>query len=76
MNALFLGWSIAISMFAPLLQGAPSDVPTGHWAYRAVDELFKAGILHGYPDQRLEGDRSVTRAEMAAAIAGLKKAGG
>ncbi len=29
--------------------GAPKDVPRSHWAYEAVDELFKAGILHGYP---------------------------
>jgi hypothetical protein len=27
---------------------APSDVPPNHWAHKAVEELFEAGILHGY----------------------------
>lgn len=28
---------------------APPDVPKDHWAYQAVDELFQAGLLDGYP---------------------------
>lgn len=32
-----------------LFQGAPADVPQGHWAHWAVDELFAAGVLQGYP---------------------------
>jgi hypothetical protein len=43
--------------------GAPPDVPKGHWAYGAVDDLFKQGILHGYPSTKkpLAYDRSVKR---------------
>ena len=58
-----------------MLQGAPSDVPPNHWAYKAVDELYKAGILHGYPEQKFQGNRTISRAEMAAAIAAMKKGG-
>jgi hypothetical protein len=30
-------------------QGAFADVPPGHWAYDAVNELAALGILKGYP---------------------------
>lgn len=30
-------------------QGAPSDVPKNHWAFPAVDTLFREGLLKGYP---------------------------
>jgi hypothetical protein len=43
--------------------GAPADVPKGHWAFTAVDELFKARLLDGYPAQA--GDLKLIR--------GLKK---
>lgn len=31
------------------------DVPRGHWAENAVQELGKLGILKGYPDLRFRG---------------------
>jgi hypothetical protein len=31
------------------------DVPPDHWAYKAVDDLRKKGILRGYPDGRFRG---------------------
>jgi hypothetical protein len=41
----------ALFVMVALGQGhAPKDVPRSHWAYSAVDELFAAGILHGYAD--------------------------
>jgi hypothetical protein len=33
-------------------QAAPSDVPRKHWAYPAVDRLFREGLLKGYPTNR------------------------
>lgn len=52
-----------------LLQSeAPSDVPRNHWAFGAVDDLFKAGILHGYPDKSMHGDKAVSNYEMAATL--------
>jgi len=32
-----------------------SDVPTGHWAAEATQNLRSLGILHGYPDGKLRG---------------------
>ncbi len=40
------------------------DIPKGHWARAAIDELSKAGLLR-VPDGRFEGDKMVNRYEMA-----------
>jgi S-layer homology domain len=44
------------------------DVPDNHWAYQALADLKKAGILVGYPDGLFRGPRPATRYEMAVAI--------
>ena len=44
------------------------DVPENHWAYEYVHELAKLGIVEGYPDGNYDGDRMMTRYEMAAII--------
>ena len=47
-------------------QGGPlSDVPQGHWAYDAVAQLVKDGIIKGYPDGQFKGNRPMTRYEAA-----------
>ena len=46
--------------------GAPPDVPKGHWAYAAVDALFREGILKGYPDGLFRGGRPLVRYELGA----------
>jgi hypothetical protein len=46
-----------------------SDVPAGHWAYDAVSELAKDGIIEGYGDGTFRGNRSITRYEMAQMVA-------
>jgi len=50
-----------------LAQGPFADVPTDHWAYDAVNELAKAGIINGYPDNTFGGKRALTRYEFAIA---------
>ena len=48
------------------------DVPTGHWAYPALQKLAAAGILEGYPPSgNFIGQRPMTRYEFAVAIARL-----
>ncbi|MCX7971108.1 MAG: S-layer homology domain-containing protein, partial [Negativicutes bacterium] len=42
-----------------------SDVPADSWAYKAVAQLAKDGIIDGYPDGTFKGDKSMTRYEMA-----------
>ena len=41
-----------------------------HWSKSYVEALKARGILNGYPDGTFQPDRTVTRAEFAAAIAG------
>ena len=43
---------------APVADRPFSDVPRGHWAYDAVEELRKRGILRGYPAARPGGART------------------
>jgi len=60
--------AIACAAFA---QGAFVDVPTDHWAYDAVNQLQRVGIIVGYPDGTFGGKRAMTRYEFAVAIARL-----
>ena len=46
-----------------------SDVPAGHWAYDAVSQLAQDGIVDGYGDQTFQGDKNITRYEMAQMVA-------
>lgn len=46
-----------------------SDVPSGHWAYDAVNMLEEKGLVEGYPDGLFKGDRPMTRYEMAMVVA-------
>jgi hypothetical protein len=46
-----------------------ADVPAKHWAYDAVKQLAKAGIVEGYGDGTFRGDRTMTRYEMAQIVA-------
>lgn len=41
------------------------DVPSNHWAYEAVSDLSRRGLVEGYPDGRFGGDRLLTRYEFA-----------
>lgn len=45
------------------------DIPANHWAYDAVKELSRDGVISGYGDATFRGDRTLTRYEMAAMIA-------
>jgi hypothetical protein len=45
--------------------GPLSDVPEGHWAYDAVAQLVKDGLIKGYPDGSFKGNRPMTRYEAA-----------
>ena len=41
------------------------DVPSNHWAYEAVRDLSRRGLVEGYPDGTFGGDRLLTRYEFA-----------
>lgn len=46
-----------------------ADLPAGHWAYDAVEQLAEDGVVVGYEDGLFKGDRKATRYEMAQVVA-------
>ena len=68
--ALLIGSGLAVGMAPPAhAQAAPFlDTPTNHWAYEAVQDLAKKGIVIGYPDGTYGGKRPMTRYEFAVAL--------
>lgn len=44
------------------------DVPENHWAYEALANMKKEGLLVGYPDGLFRGGRPASRYELAVAI--------
>lgn len=46
------------------------DVPSGHWAYRALEQLSAAALIDGYSPGFFTGARRLTRYEMALSVAG------
>jgi hypothetical protein len=45
------------------------DVPAGHWSYEAVNELVAASVIDGYNGGKFNGDKTITRYEMAIIVA-------
>lgn len=69
MLTLSLGLVMGMAIAAPALaQDMFPDTPQNHWAYEALENLRKEGILVGYPDGKFRGTRLATRYEMAVAI--------
>ena len=46
-----------------------ADVPAKHWSYDAVTTLAQAGIVDGYGDGKFQGDKMMSRYEMAQVVA-------
>ena len=46
-----------------------TDVPSDHWAYDAVSQLAADGVIEGYGDTTFQGDKNITRYEMAQMVA-------
>ena len=44
------------------------DVPENHWAFEAVDDMAKRGLIIGYEDGMFKGDRVLTRYEFAEVV--------
>ena len=60
---LSLGFAASVYAATPY-----DDVPLDHWAYDAVKTLHEHGIVDGYPDGTFQGDKPITRFEMAKMI--------
>lgn len=46
-----------------------TDVTSQDWAYEAVAQLAKQGVVNGYPDGTFQGSHNITRFEMAQMVA-------
>jgi len=46
-----------------------SDVPTGYWAFQAIEALSDSGITTGFADGTFRPENTVTRAQMATFLA-------
>jgi hypothetical protein len=57
----------ALAASVAMAQSA-TDVPDNHWASKAVSDLYRLGILRGYPDGQFRGSRPVSRYELAQAL--------
>jgi len=64
----FVAFLLAGFFAAPAFAGPFTDVPTDHWAYKAIEEITPEFIT-GYPDGTFKGNRTLTRYEMAMIIA-------
>src|ERR1035437_1854934 len=69
-----LVWMITLTLGATTSAFAASassfnDVPKDQWSYAALDELAKDGIIEGYADGSFQGNRTMSRYEMATIIA-------
>ena len=47
------------------------DVPADHWSYAAINKLVSAGIIDGMGDGTFQGDKTMTRYEMAQIVGKL-----
>ena len=60
--------ALTVAFAVPAFANPFSDVPAGHWAYQAVSDLQKAGIVEGY-NGKFNGSQNMTRYEMAQIVA-------
>lgn len=67
--ALAAAFTLSIAGTVLAAPNAFADVPAKHWAYDSVNKLAKAGMISGYGDGSFQGDRTLTRYEMAILIA-------
>jgi hypothetical protein len=69
-KSLTLALAMALGITASAYAANPfSDVPAGHWAYGSIAKLAAAGVIDGYPDGTFQGDKLMTRYEMAQIVA-------
>ena len=68
-TALLFGILCSVSAPAYAASNPFADVPADHWSRDVVSQLAADGIITGYPDGSFQGDRAITRFEMAQMIA-------
>ena len=65
-RSLTLAMAMVLGISASAYAANPfSDVPAGHWAYDSVAKLATDGVVDGYADGAFDGNKLMTRYEMA-----------
>ncbi|MBP2651034.1 MAG: omp-alpha 4 [Firmicutes bacterium] len=65
---LFIVFGMAGTVFAANANPF-TDVPSDHWAYSAIKKLAKSGVIDGMGDDTFQGNKAMTRYEMAQIVA-------
>ncbi len=68
MMMVFVSLLLGIAVPVMAADSNPSDVPSSHWAYRAVKTLIDKGYLQLYQDQTFQGDKPVDRYTLAVIV--------
>ena len=69
-KSMVLAMAMALGVTASAYAANPfSDVPAGHWAYDSVAKLAASGVIDGYGNGAFDGDKLMTRYEMAQIVA-------
>ena len=69
-KTLTLAMAMVLGITASAYAANPfSDVPAGHWAYDSVAKLAASGVVDGYADGAFDGNKLMTRYEMAQIVA-------
>lgn len=63
--SIVLAIAMILALTTPVMASPFTDVPADHWAYDALEEVSKAGIITGYEDGTFKGNEKLTRYEMA-----------
>ncbi len=61
--------ALTVAFAVPAFANPFVDVSKDHWAYDAVVELAKEGVIEGYGDNTFRGEQNITRYEMAQMVA-------
>ncbi len=68
MMMVFVSLLFGIAVPVMAADSNPSDVPSSHWAYKAVKTLIDKGYLQLYQDQTFQGDKPVDRYTLAVIV--------
>lgn len=71
MVILALVLSLVLALPAMAQTAKPTDVPTNHWAHKAVVSLVEKGYLAYYQDGTFRGDQPMSRYDAAVLVAKL-----
>ncbi len=66
--ALFLTIAMLIPSAVTVSAASFKDLPSGHWAYSAVNKLVEEGTINGFADGTFKPDLTVSRAEFVKMI--------